>query len=281
MGIGDNSPQQGYCLYVHQNPENLKMYIGITNNVKRRWAKKAESYKHCPKIYCAFKKYGWDYFNHIVLFDGMTKEEACEKEKAWINAAKLADKTYNLADGGKGVSGVIYSEERRRIIREKLTGRPCSEETRRKISIATKGKKAKKIFAFDPKTRKLIAEYPSIRAAAAALNIHHTNISSVAKYKKAIAGGYIWSYSLNVDFSHPIFNTLRDTTVYCYDLQGNYVCEYSSAAEAAKAVGGLACPIGECCSKNKLTYKGYIWRRDKERIDANTLNRIKLRPRKR
>lgn len=271
MGIGDNSPQQGYCVYIHLNRINKKVYIGITNNVKMRWARKAESYKRCPRLYSAFKKYGWDNFAHVVLHDKLTKEEACEEEKTWIAFFRLSNCVYNITDGGEGACGIKYSEERRKRISEQLTGRPCSQETRKKISEGNKGKKTKCIYAFNPFTRKLVAKYSSIREAENSTSIQHTNISRAAKGIVATAGGYIWSYYPYITIKDEVLSKVRDTSVYCYDLDGNFIKKYESAAAAARAIKGNPCQIGQCCLKHIPQHKGYIWRRKEDIVNVNIL----------
>jgi hypothetical protein len=49
----------------------------------------------------------------------------------------------NMTDGGDGSSGVIISEEQKKKISEALTGKKHSKETRRKMSLAQKGKRKK------------------------------------------------------------------------------------------------------------------------------------------
>ena len=102
MGIMYNTPQKGYCLYAHINPINDKIYIGISKDVRKRWKGKEIAYKDCTIIGRAFRKYGWDNFIHVVICDGLTKEEACEKEKQWIKACKRDGYSYNITDGGRG-----------------------------------------------------------------------------------------------------------------------------------------------------------------------------------
>ena len=69
-----------YTVYQHKNKINGKNYFGITSkNPEERW-KKGEGYKSSPHFYLAIKKYGWDNFEHNILFEGLTKEEACLKE---------------------------------------------------------------------------------------------------------------------------------------------------------------------------------------------------------
>lgn len=100
-----------YVVYKHTNKINNKIYIGITNDVKRRWRNNGIEYKSSGKnahFRNAIVKYGWDNFKHEILATGLTKEEAGEKEKQLIAKFNATDKTigYNVARGGNG--GAIY-----------------------------------------------------------------------------------------------------------------------------------------------------------------------------
>ena len=92
-----------YKVYIHKNKINDKVYIGITGqkNVKDRW-KKGNGYKGQVQFYNAIQKYGWDNFTHKVLYDNLTKEEACEKEKELIKEYDSINPLYgyNLEKGG-------------------------------------------------------------------------------------------------------------------------------------------------------------------------------------
>ena len=73
-----------YCIYKHTNKINHKVYIGMTNNPKRRWANNGKEYM--PKDGCnsrfwgAIKKYGWSNFKHEILISGLTRKEAEQAE---------------------------------------------------------------------------------------------------------------------------------------------------------------------------------------------------------
>ena len=67
---------------MHKNKINGKIYIGKTNNIKNRWRKDGKGY--CKKdskslFWNAICKYGWDNFEHIIIEDGLTSEEAIKK----------------------------------------------------------------------------------------------------------------------------------------------------------------------------------------------------------
>ena len=98
-----------YSVYMHKSKINGKIYVGKTNNVTRRWRSRGIEYK--PKngeperlFWNALVKYGWDSFEHIILEEVETLEEANALEEKYI---KLYDSTnekngYNVAPGGDG-----------------------------------------------------------------------------------------------------------------------------------------------------------------------------------
>lgn len=124
-----------FCVYAHITPNNKK-YIGITKQtLDNRW-KNGEGYSIQTYFYRAIQKYGWDNIRHIVLFEHLTKEEACNKEKELIEIYKTNNPNfgYNLSSGGEGPFGVIRSKETREKLRNANLGKHHTEETKRKIS---------------------------------------------------------------------------------------------------------------------------------------------------
>lgn len=91
--------QNKSCVYVHINKTNGKIYIGKTQNVKKRWH--PEGYKGCPYFYKAILKYGWDGFDHIVLIDNLSEEEATIVESELIKKYKTTNQKigYNIELG--------------------------------------------------------------------------------------------------------------------------------------------------------------------------------------
>ena len=66
---------ENWKVYMHKSPSG-KVYIGVTKrNLEIRWAN-GEGYKKQPHFYSAIKKYGWDNFEHLIIQEYLTREEA-------------------------------------------------------------------------------------------------------------------------------------------------------------------------------------------------------------
>jgi len=94
-----------YIVYQHINKINGKSYIGITSQpTYRRWGKDGQKYCECPHFWHAIQKYGWDNFDHKILYTGLTHDEACETEKRLISEMQTNNPEfgYNLSSGGDG-----------------------------------------------------------------------------------------------------------------------------------------------------------------------------------
>ena len=88
----DTSPDDRvWKVYVHTCRENGKRYVGITSlDIGNRW-RHGKGYK--TQIFGnAIKKYGWDGFDHEILYDGLTAEEAQEIEMRLISEFKTTDR---------------------------------------------------------------------------------------------------------------------------------------------------------------------------------------------
>lgn len=136
-----------YIVYQHKNKINSKIYIGITSRApEKRWGRNGSNYKTSPYFYNAIQKYGWDNFEHNILYTNLTKEQACQKEQELIQYFHSMDRNfgYNSTSGGEVF---IMNSETKNKISNKLKGNtnglghPCSEEKKQKISEAQKGRK--------------------------------------------------------------------------------------------------------------------------------------------
>lgn len=136
-----------YCLYTHTNKINGKKYVGITcKKPEKRWGKNGNGYIASTYFWSAIQKYGWDNFEHEILFEGLSQDEAFAKEKEMIKYFQTQNpaKGYNIADGGQtgpalfGEKNPNYGKQRSKEhcehLSKALIGHSVSNETKRKIS---------------------------------------------------------------------------------------------------------------------------------------------------
>ena len=89
-----------YSVYCHINKTNGKRYVGITKDIEKRWKLNGIAYKK-QNFYKAICKYGWDGFEHVVLKDGLSAEEAKKAEIDYISQFNsISPHGYNISMGG-------------------------------------------------------------------------------------------------------------------------------------------------------------------------------------
>lgn len=199
-----------YCVYKHTAP-NGKVYIGITSkNPCERW-QNGHGYKSNIHFWNAIVKYGWDNFEHEIIFDGLTKEEACQKEIELIAEYKSNELNYgyNQSCGGEcSTFGCKWTDEHKRKTSNSLKGHIVSETTRNKIRQARfqqknlnlvgakKGKnnpRAKRIIVFD-NNGTIINVFETIKDASTFYGVCHQSISDCCRGKLKTVKGYIFAY---------------------------------------------------------------------------------------
>lgn len=103
-----------HCIYMHKNKINGKIYIGQTlqDNPNNRW-QNGHGYIKQPKFFSDIIKYGWLNFEHCILEQGLTQQEANERENFWIQYFDSCKKGYNTiiennrSETQKKVDGLI------------------------------------------------------------------------------------------------------------------------------------------------------------------------------
>ena len=126
-----------YCVYCHISPSR-KRYVGISRAPEKRW-NSGRGYSKNYRFYRAIKKYGWDSFEHIIIAENLSVEEAEEIERHLIEEWNLTDFAfgYNLREGGHNGSLSAHSRELMSISRKgnaNCKGRALSSDTKAKIS---------------------------------------------------------------------------------------------------------------------------------------------------
>lgn len=220
-----------YCVYMHTFP-NGKRYIGITcNTPQRRW-QKGYGYARQKLIYNAICKYGWDNIVHEVIAEGLSLEDANSMEQKLIAKYKTTNKQYgyNIEVGGKAC-GHLTDEHKNKIsiansgANNGQYGRRYTEEERRQMSINSVWRGRKHSL----ESRKKMSEYAKA----------HPEIKS------------------HKGKNHPMAKAVLQ-----FDLNGNFIQRFETAAEASAKTGTTRSGICSCCKfrpKNK-TAGGYVWR---------------------
>lgn len=230
---------RNYCVYKHTSPYG-KVYIGMTcQEPIKRW-KYGWGYKNNHHFDSAIQKYGWDNFEHEILFTDLTVDEASIKEQELVKKYQSNNPKfgYNISSGGYGGrEGVLQNDEAKRKVSEANKGRFVgvknyfynvrkykeenpfygkhhSEETKEKLSNIHKGKKMSDDFK--------------------------------RKISKAMTGK----------------NNPRAKKVSQYDLDMNLIQTWDYLRLAANTLGITEKDIRNCCKGNRESYKGYIWKYD-------------------
>lgn len=118
---------------MHTVPDG-KRYIGMTKQrPTKRWLA-GQGYAKQERFFNAILQYGWKNIKHEVLYTGLTKEQAEEKEKELIAKYKSNQREfgYNIESGGLSNS---VCEETREKIRIANTGKHHSPETCEKLRL--------------------------------------------------------------------------------------------------------------------------------------------------
>lgn len=104
-----------YTVYIHISPSN-KYYVAITSKKPEyRWWN-GKGYKNNKYFYNAIKKYGWNNFQHEIIAEHLTEQEAKNFEIVLISKLESANRKYgyNITLGGESNNGRIVSEETRK-----------------------------------------------------------------------------------------------------------------------------------------------------------------------
>ena len=214
-----------YIVYQHKNKINGKIYIGITSrNPEERWGSNGCNYKTSPHFYSAIQKYGWDNFEHNILFTNLTKEQACLKEQELIKEFNSMNREYGYNSTSGGEIFTMNEETKQKISQSMMgnkngLGHVCTEEKKQKISEAQKGRK------FTEEHKQKLSD--------AAKNRH---VPCSEEKKKTLSQNYP-----------------HKKQVYCEEL--NMI--YESVQECSRQLGIPATNISKLCNGRGKTLKGY------------------------
>lgn len=243
-----NPRENEYCVYMHTAP-NGKRYIGQTKQKPKYRFNNGEGYKGCAYFYSAIQKYGWKNFNHEVLKDNLSAEDADYFESFYISLYKTNDKKYgyNLRTGG--TSGYEYSEDVKSKMSEINKGRKQSDTTCQKRSESLK--KYYQGHTVSEETREKLRK-PNSGQFQKGVS-HSTSPETRKKISEALKGrkGKAPSEEGLRRISRPVIQ---------YDLDMNTIAAFPSIAEASRATGIKTNAITHCTRGRCKTSGGFIWR---------------------
>lgn len=209
--------EKTYVVYRHLFP-NGKSYIGITSArpCYRRW-KHGEGYRNQRKVYNAIKKFGWGNISHEIIANNLTLDEANRMEQELIAKYDSINEGYNITIGGGGCNGFHHSDETKRKISDANKGKSHGKgDSSRLIKwVSTHGawnrgkelspehrqklverskSQRKVIVAYDPITNEVRLRFTSCEEASNALGVAATTIARCARGGRKTSAGYVWRY---------------------------------------------------------------------------------------
>lgn len=109
----------------------------------------------------------------------------------------------------------------------------------------------KTVYQYNIKTGKLVNKYSNLTLAGAVFGLSKQDLSKVCK-------GFYWTYDY-IDKFVPL-NDKRKKKVCQYNLQGEFIKEFKSVAEASRQTGFNKTSIAKVCRGERKTCGGFVWK---------------------
>lgn len=189
-----------YCVYIHKNKINGKVYVGQTSKeVWARWGLLGQQYcyNENTKFSQAIKKYGFENFEHIVVAENLTKEEVNQLEQELIKQYDSYYNGYNSTLGGDGGGFLGHTHSPESI--EKMIHRGSDNGMYGKhrpdyVKEAVRKAHAKAVHQYDLNGN-FIREFESATAAKREMGYDNSLINKCCKMKHRTAYGFYWRYA--------------------------------------------------------------------------------------
>lgn len=104
----------------------------------------------------------------------------------------------------------------------------------------------------------LHSSHDDLASAAASIGANRKTVSKACWNVNHTIGGFYWSYNCTTKFIPQ--HDDRKKAVFQYDVNDNFVAEYSSVSEAATILKLSKSGISKCCRGERKSSGGYIWK---------------------
>lgn len=276
----ENTEEKKYCVYMHISPSG-KRYIGITGvKPEKRWGN-GKRYNGNSYFWHAIQKYGLENFQHIILYQNLTKEEAEQLEINLIAYYKSnqRDFGYNIANGGNTIGKM--SDETRQKISEANKGKVVSDDTRQKLSDIRKEcwedddyrqnqieKHKWQTGENHPWFGKHHSEETKEKISQKAKDRFENDADHPFHNKRNLSGGNNPFYGKThseetkqkISEANSGEKSGRARKIIQYDKQGNFIKIWGCIKDASISLNINYCSIVACCNGRQNKAGGFIWR---------------------
>ena len=249
----ENMVKDNYCVYSHTNKSNGKVFIGMTGQKpEARWDN-GRGYRWNVHFSKAIQRDGWDGFEHRVIKDHLTKDEANKLEVELISKYNTTDPAlgYNTSLGGDGKGRV--SEETKMKLSEIVKEQFKNPDRVKKQSEALTNY-YRQDGAREKASRATVKyfETPGAREKAS---------ESMRRYNREHPESREKNRQLRLKYyrEHPeATDYLKKKVVQC-DSDGNVIKIWESAIEASRETGATRSGICRACQGKLKQHHGFVW----------------------
>ncbi len=115
----------------------------------------------------------------------------------------------------------------------------------------------KKVYQYDINSGELLQSFWGLEAASSSLNIDRKSISKACLGEIKTCAGFYWSYQLNNNYRPEADKRTKE--VFQFALDGGYLSNYKSVAEASRQTKVNISSIAKCCRGEYKCAGEYYW----------------------